>query len=200
MAGDQEEAFRLLGDADAVLTEVGDLRSAIAQEPAVVELLAGMPEAAEARLRAGYEQLEAMGERALLADTAGMLARILIDAGRLDEADEIAAVAEAAAGDEDLSAQVAWRGVRARLLAEDGCGEPAVALAQEAVRLAGDTDFLVTRADAFTDLGTVLARSGEAAEADAGLAAAVALYERKGDVVSAARWQSKRQPRGDPAW
>ena len=184
-------------DADAVLTEVGDLRSAIAQEPAIVELLAGMPEAAEARLRAGYEQLEAMGEKALLADTAGMLARVLIDAGRLDEADEVAAVAEAAAGDEDLSAQVAWRGVRARLLARADGGdetEPSPSRS-EAVRLAADTDFLVTRADALTDLGTVLARSGEAAEADASLAAAVALYVRKGDVVSAARWRDD-EPRG----
>jgi len=200
MAGDRDEALGLIRDADAVLTEVGDLRSAIGQEPAMVELLAGLPDAAEARLRAGYEQLTAMGEKALLADTAGMLARVLLDGGRLAEADVVCAVAQDAAADEDLTAQIVWRGARARLLADGGRREAAEALAREGVRLAEDTDFLVSRADALTDLGTVLGAAGREDEADAVLAEASALYARKGDVVSAARWRRDHQRKGAVPW
>ena len=200
MAGDRDEALCLIRDADAVLTEVGDLRSAIGQEPAMVELLAGMPDAAEARLRAGYEQLTAMGEKALLADTAGMLARVLLDGGRLEEADAVCAVAQDAAADEDLTAQIVWRGARARLLATGGRLEEAETLAREGVRLAEDTDFLASRADALTDLGRVLAEAGREEEAEAVLAAASALYARKGDVVSAARWRRDHQRKGAVPW
>jgi len=200
MAGDRDRALSLIRDADAVLVEVGDLRSAIGQEPAMVELLAGMPDAAEARLRAGYEQLAAMGEKALLADTAGMLARVLLDGGRLEEADEVCAVAQDAAADEDLTAQIVWRGVRARLLAAGGRLGDAETLAREGVRLAGNTDFLVSSADALADLGSVLGQAGRENEAAAILAEASALYARKGDVVSAARWRRDHPREGAVPW
>ena len=165
-----------------------------------MELLAGMPDAAEARLRAGFEQLTAMGEKALLADTAGMLARVLLDGGRCEEADAVCAVAQDAAADEDLTAQIVWRGARARLLATGGRLEEAETLAREAVRLAEDTDFLASRADALTDLGRVLAEAGREDEAEAVLAEASALYARKGDVVSAARWRRDHQRKGAVPW
>jgi tetratricopeptide (TPR) repeat protein len=200
MAGRRDEALGLIRDADAVLTEVGDLRSAIGQEPAMVELLAGLPDAAEARLRAGYEQLTAMGEKALLADTAGMLARVLLDGGRLAEADAVCAVGQAAAAAEDPTAQIVWRGARARLLAAGGRLEEAEALAREGVRLAEGTDFLASRADALVDLGRVLGQAGREPEVEAILAEASALYEQKGDVVSAARWRRNHQREGAVPW
>ena len=46
------------------------------------------PAAAEARLRSGYERLEEMGEKALLATTAAMLAQAVYAQGRHDEAAE----------------------------------------------------------------------------------------------------------------
>ncbi len=63
-----------------------------------------------------------------------------------------------AAADEDLSAQVSWRGVLARLLADQGSWEEAEALATEAVRLAERTDFLTLHAEALVDLSEVLVR------------------------------------------
>ena len=200
MAGDRDEALGLIRDADAVLTEVGDLRSAIGQEPAMVELLAGMPDAAEARLRAGYEQLTAMGEKALLADTAGMLARVLLDGGRLEEADEVCAVAQAAAADEDLRRRSCGaargpgcsprggrveRGRDARARRRPPRGRH---------RLPG-----VARGRAHRPRA-VLAEAGREEEAEAVLAEAVALYARKGDVVSAARWRRDDQRKGAVAW
>ena len=54
---------------------IGTLTAAVSHNEPVVEMLAGRPEVAEARLRGGYERLEAMGERAVLATTAALLAR-----------------------------------------------------------------------------------------------------------------------------
>ena len=68
------------------------------------------PAAAERRLRPGYEKLEEMGERGLLATTAAMLAQALYDQGRYDEAGAQCDVSEAAAPHEDFvdPRHVAW--------------------------------------------------------------------------------------------
>ena len=68
-----------------------------------------------------------------------------------------------------------------------GRAEAAAALAREAVALAERTDFPTVRADALLDLAAVL--DGAAAEAAA--RQALALYEAKGDVVSAARARAR---------
>jgi len=149
-------------------------------------MLAGDPAAAEARLRSGYERLEQMGEKALLASTAAMLAQALYAQGRHDEAAQVCDVSAVAAAEDDISAQIGWRGVRAKLLAAEHWDE-AHALATEAVRLAGRTDFLTIHAEALVDLAEVLRQGGRADEADAALAAALALFERKGDLASLAR-------------
>jgi tetratricopeptide (TPR) repeat protein len=186
MAGDFDEARRLVQTADEILSELGDLQSAVAQQEALVEMLAGDPGAAEARLRRGYERLEQMGEKALLASTAAMLAQALYAQGRHDEAAQVCDVSEKAAAEDDISAQIGWRGVRAKLLAAERWDE-AHSLAAEAVRLAERTDFLTIHAEALVDLAEVLRQGGRADEADAALAEALALFERKGDVASLAR-------------
>jgi DNA-binding SARP family transcriptional activator/class 3 adenylate cyclase/tetratricopeptide (TPR) repeat protein len=186
MAGDFDEARRLVAASDAILSELGDLQSAVAQQEALVELLAGQPAAAEARLRAGYERLAQMGEKALLASTAAMLAQALYAQDRLEEAGQVCEVSEQAAADDDISAQVGWRAVRAKLLAPERWDE-AHELATEAVRLAERTDFLTIHADALVDLAEVLRQGGRADDAAASLAAALELYERKGDVASTER-------------
>lgn len=134
-----------------------------------------------------------MGERALLADTAAMLARVLDLQGRVEEADEACRVAERYAALQDISAQAGWRGVRARLLATEGRAEEAQERAREAVELAARTDFLAVHAGALADLCTVLERVGREDDARAAIAQASALYGRKGDVVSVARRRSYHQ-------
>ena len=191
MAGDLEEADRLVRVGDELLGELGGLHLAVPQEEAMVEMLADRPGAAEARLRRGYEALEAMGEKALLATTAAMLAQALYAQARHDEAAELCRVSEEAAAEEDVSAQVGWRAVRAKLLAREGRAEEGQALAAEAVRLAERTDFLTLHAEALLDLGEVLQAGGRAEEADAAVQVALELYERKGDVVSSERTRSR---------
>jgi tetratricopeptide (TPR) repeat protein len=191
MKGDFEEARRLLDAGDEILGELGGLHAAVSQEEALVEMLAGQPQAAEERLRTGYERLEKMGEKALLATTAAMLAQAVYAQGRHDEAEELCRASEEAAAANDLSAQVTWRGVCAKLRAEHGLTDDAEALAREAVRLAEPTDFLTIRADALLDLAAVLRHGGRSSEADESIRAALELYKEKGDVVSAERARSQ---------
>jgi tetratricopeptide (TPR) repeat protein len=191
MKGDLEEARRLVDAGDEILGELGGLHAAVSQQEALVEMLAGQPQAAEERLRTGYERLEKMGEKALLATTAAMLAQAVYAQGRHDEAEELCLVSEGAAAANDLSAQVTWRGVCAKLRAEQGLTDVAEALAREAVRLAEPTDFLTIRADALLDLAAVLRHARQSSEADGSVRAALDLYEQKGDVVSAERARSQ---------
>jgi tetratricopeptide (TPR) repeat protein len=190
MAGEFEEARRLVAAGDAILGEVGGLQAAVTQQEALVELLADRPAAAEATLRRGYEALAEMGEKALLATTAAMLAQAVYAQARHDEAAELCRVSEERAAAEDVSAQVGSRAVRAKLLAAEGRLEEAEELAAEAVRLAERTDFLTLHADALMDLGEVLGESGRA-DADAAVEAALELYRRKGDVVSSERARAR---------
>ena len=170
-----------------MLGELGDLFSVIGQDAAMAELLAARPAEAEARLRRGCAMLEEMGERALFAATAAMLARVLCETGRDEEGAELCARSAEAAASDDLTAQVLWRAVRARLLAGLGRADEAIALGEEAVRIAEATDFLTVHGDALQDLGVVLDRAGLPDRARSAAEAAIDLYLRKGDVVSAAR-------------
>ena len=81
---------------------------------------------------------------------------------------------------DDAVSQVLWRGTRAKLLARAGEPEAARALADDAVRFADETDFLMMRGDALTDRAEVLALLDSPEEAGSDLAAASALYESKG--------------------
>jgi predicted ATPase len=184
MAGELEDADRLVRASDEILEQLGGLHTAASQEPAMVDLLAGRPDAAEARLRRGYEALAEMGEKALLATTAAMLAQTLYAQGRHEEAGELCEVGEQAAAEEDVAAQVGWRSVRAKLRARAGRSDEAEALAAEAVRRAERTDFLTLRAEAQLDLAEVLGAGGRSDEAEAARQAALELYRQKGDVVS----------------
>jgi hypothetical protein len=80
--------------------------------------------------------------------------------------------------------------VRARIGARDGRLDEAEALAREAVALVSPTDLLAHHGDAMLDLAEVLGVSG-AGEASAEAArTGLALHERKGNAMGAARARS----------
>jgi predicted ATPase/DNA-binding SARP family transcriptional activator len=187
MTGDFELARRLIREGNEILDELGRMESAVSHHESMVEMLAGRPAEAEARLRPGYETLERMGERALLATTAALLAQAVYAQERLDEAEELCRVSEAIAAPEDLTTQVVWRSVRAKICARRGAKGEATALGEDAVRLAEPTDLLVIHADALLDLADVLAIAGRPADAEDAARRGLELYERKGNLVSAAR-------------
>jgi DNA-binding SARP family transcriptional activator/tetratricopeptide (TPR) repeat protein len=187
MRGDFDQARRLIRQGNELLDELGRLHSAVSHHEARVEMLAGQPAAAEERLRLGYRRLQEMGERALLATTAAMLAQAIQAQGRYQEAESFCLVSERTAAAEDIPTQLVWRSVRAKLLGREGRVGEAETLAREAVRLAEPTDLLTMHADALVDLAEILGLRGRSAVADAAARQALALYQRKGDRASPTR-------------
>ena len=77
--------------------------------------------------------------------------------------------------------------VRAKVAGQRGSLEERSTLASDAVRLAQTTDALNRRAKANLDLGEVFRLAGRPDEAAAAFARALELYEKKGNLVGAAR-------------
>ena len=191
MKGDVTAARPLIAGSKAILSELGiSMHTAVSHYEAFVALTSGDAAGAETTLRTGYERLTDMGERALLADTAAMLAQVLYQQGRTEEAWAFTREAEDAASEDDLSAQVVWRGVRARLLALAGRIPEAKRLSAHAVELAGHTDWLTAHADALIVHAEVLRLAGEAEEVARAIQKAIALYDRKGNMVGMRRARS----------
>jgi ATP/maltotriose-dependent transcriptional regulator MalT len=150
-----------------------------------IELLADCPEKAEPELAGACIAFDQLGERGHLSSAAGLAARAHYAHGSYDESARYCRMSEEAASSDDAVSQVLWRGTRAKLLARAGELETARALADEAVRFADATDFLMMRGDALTDRAEVLAALDMLQEAAVDLAAATALYESKGISTSA---------------
>jgi class 3 adenylate cyclase len=171
----------LIDSARRTLTELGmrHARLEVDQFAGIVELVADDPTAAEPHLRRAYNGFRRMGLEADTAETAALLARACLALGRDAEADELCTESEHLAG-HAFKASIAWRIVRAQLLARSGAHEDARRIAEEAVTLAGRTDALVDHGDACLALATVLGTAGDAAGARAAAEQAVELYELKG--------------------
>jgi tetratricopeptide (TPR) repeat protein len=187
MRGDFDEARRLYTTARLTLEEMG--RSVVACSTALdscgVEMLAGDPAAAERELRRDYEALTAMGERYLLSTLAGELARAVDAQGRYDEALELTQTAEELSAEDDITSQGLWRLVRGKVLARRGERSVAVVLADEAVELLRRTDASVIRDEGLVDAAEVMRLSGDLEAARDYLEEALALFERKGNLVAA---------------
>jgi tetratricopeptide (TPR) repeat protein len=191
MQGDFETARSLVAETNAILGELGRITTVgLAHFQASVELLAGEPAAAEERLRDAYERLDEMGEKALLATTAAMLAESLYAQDRFDESARLCEASRDAAAGDDVGAQIEWRSVEAKLLARGGRNAEAKELAREAVSLVAQTDFLEHHGKALLDLSDVLRMGGELDAARAAVRAGLELFEEKGDDVMAGRARS----------
>jgi DNA-binding SARP family transcriptional activator len=185
MNGELERSRAVFEECDRLLDEMGEtIHSAAPDREAEAALLEGDAARAEQLLRAGFDRLEAMGDRAQLSLIATLLARAVEEQGRADEAFELSLVGERFALQEDVCAQVIWRTVRARALASRGNAADAERLAREAVELAAGTDWLVGRGDAAFTLGVALFASGAETEAYQAWSDALSLYEHKGAVLS----------------
>jgi class 3 adenylate cyclase len=187
LRGRTDAARRLIAGARQLVEELG-----ITQRLLEVEMFAGMIElvegdvaAAERSLRPAYEGLRAQGLAIDAARAAAWLASALLAQARVGEAEALSHECEALAGD-DLQAAIAWRGVRAEVLARRGEHAAAIALASAAVEIAAATDALLTHADARMALATALRAAGRAGEAAAEEARAVELWQAKGATVLAA--------------
>jgi tetratricopeptide (TPR) repeat protein len=183
-----DEARELIGRARRIYENLGMPLTAVAATTFAcghLELLADDHAAAERQLRRGYDEFERMGEKGYLSSVAALLAEALYGQGRYAEAERFTQTSEAAAASDDISAQIHLRATRAKLLAHRDGSDVAVDLAREAVSLAATTDALDMQGDALLDLAHVLRICGRDSEATPCVRDALALYERKGNVVSA---------------
>jgi class 3 adenylate cyclase/tetratricopeptide (TPR) repeat protein len=152
-----------------------------------IEMLAGNPVAAEAELRRDYGILDRLGDRNYISTIAAYLAESLYRQGRYDESGTFATFSADVAAPDDLATQVLWRGVSAKLLARRGELEAAERIAREAVEMSRRADDPIDdQANALIDLGQVLRMAGKHNEAAREAGQALALYEKKGNLVSAA--------------
>lgn len=187
MEGRFEEAWEYLRRDRAILLDLGlkIVASSSAEVGGFVGLLADDSGRAEAELRWGYEIVDEMGDRNALATVAAHLAQAVLVQGRDEEALALTEISEEAGAPDDLTVQVLWRGPRARVLAKHAELEQAERLAREAVELAERTDFVNLHGDALMSLAEVLRLAGR--PTDAATAAAVRLYEQKGNLIAATR-------------
>jgi tetratricopeptide (TPR) repeat protein len=188
MRGEFDRAFLLLDEAHEALAGFSPtVDAAVSYPEVVVSMLAGRPERAERHLRAGRRQLQAMGEKAVLASTEALLGMALLAQGRVEEADRLARRGAHLATDDDLSAQVMWRRVRAIVLSEQGRPRDGQRLARDAVALSETTDYLNDHAGALEDLARVHDLAGDPKAAGGAREAALDVYRRKGNAVSCVR-------------
>ncbi len=188
MRGEFDRAFALIDAANEVLAGFSaTVDSAVSGPEVLAATLAGDPARAERHLRAGRRQLQAMGERAVLASAEAMLGLALLAQGRSAEADRMARHAAGLATEGDRSAQALWRRVCARVAAERGRTAAAERLAREAVAEAERTDYLNDHAAALEDLAAVHDLAGRPGDARAAREQALELYRGKGTTVCTVR-------------
>ena len=185
LRGRPDKAREMLADARQVVADLG-LRHGLMETElyaGIIESMQGDPVAAEPHFRTALEGLDALGVGADAGQAAALLARSVLAQGRIDEADRYAAESERIAG-HNLKTAIAWRAVRAEILAAQGRHDDAVAMGRDAVRVAAETDLVLDHADACLALGRVLAVAGDEPGAGAARRDAAALYAAKEAVSS----------------
>jgi tetratricopeptide (TPR) repeat protein len=197
--GDFERARQLNREGREIYEGLGQLGAMAAYSGLIaadIERLATDASATVRIMRELCEDLEQRRDYNHLASRAGDLADALYTTGSLEEADRWAQVAEHHAARDDVGAQLAWRSVRAKIMARSGDVAAANAFVLSAVELSETSDSLNRRAKVQSDLGEILLLAENTEEAAAALDRAVKLYEQKGNRVSAARL---REGRGEVA-
>jgi DNA-binding SARP family transcriptional activator/class 3 adenylate cyclase/tetratricopeptide (TPR) repeat protein len=187
MQGRFDEARATMRRSSAIVAELGSsLAASTSLVPGMIEMLAGDLTRAEGEFRSSYEVLERAGERSTRATAAAFLARVLFQQGRLEEAERHTVISRRLAPEDDLAAKVEWATTHARILARRGLLDEADALAREVVDIARGTDDLETQAEALVAAADVVRHLGRVDDCTALLRQALALHERKGNVVGRA--------------
>ena len=106
-----------------------------------VACMKGDPRRAERFLRDAIRILKPLGDRGTLVETQRQLAEVLLDQGRIDEAERYALQARETVGPEDASSRATTRGALGLVRAAQGRDEEAERLLREGVEILEPTDF-----------------------------------------------------------
>jgi tetratricopeptide (TPR) repeat protein len=182
-----DEARAMRARAEEIFTELG-MRLPLAglmQIVAEAELLAGDADEAERALRRCWEIVAPI--RGLVPFIAALLTHVLLEKGEYEEAEHFGRISTECVTSDQLAARTLCVSARARLEAHRGRGDRAVAVAREAVDVAATTDALNLHGDALRTLAQVQLTAGLREDAEVAAGEAATLYDRKGNVVAAAR-------------
>jgi tetratricopeptide (TPR) repeat protein len=189
MDGRRDDARRALARNEAEVRDLGSeiLLASHCMYAGCTLMLLGDIVDAERILSLGVTILQRLEERYLLSTAAALLAQTVRAQGRTEEALRLIEVSESVTSSDDPVSQMLTRGVRARILADQGDIVEAERLAREATAIGTATDYLNGRGDAHFDLAHVLFAAGRAEEAIEEAQTAQQLYRDKGNVVAADR-------------
>jgi tetratricopeptide (TPR) repeat protein len=123
----------------------------------------------------------------MLSTVSAVLAEVLYELGRDDEAEEWTRRSEQLSSPEDVLSHALWRATRAKVVARRGDPDEALRLSTESVDWARRSDSLFLLGDCLFARGEVLRLLGHSNEARPVLEEALAVYERKGIVPSIER-------------
>ena len=187
MAGRFNESRELAARSHAILEDLGLalMLPTLDAWTGQAEMLAGDVDAAERRWRRAYQRLEGLGEKGNLSTIAAYLAEAVYQQDHLDEAEQLTEVSESMTFPDDVTSQIAWRTVRAKVATRKGDVDLGETLAADAVARAATTDWPHLRGGAIEALAEVRVASGRTEEAEALDREALGLYEAKGSVAAA---------------
>ena len=183
-----EEARTMVRRALAVAEELGLtllISSTQGFTVAPVELLAGNLAGAEEALRACVESAQRMGELAGASTAVAVLAEVLYQQGREEEAMQATRLSEEWSAPDDMASQMKWRSTRAKVLASQGRMDEALRLGGESFEMAKGSDF-GWRGDEALAFAEVLRMAGRRDQALDTARQSLAWFEEKGNEVSAA--------------
>jgi DNA-binding SARP family transcriptional activator len=182
-----DDAFAFLTEAETIYGELAQVFARADNSARILgrtHRLAGDPQSAERAFRECCETLERARDNAALATVAAEFGQSLYSEGRYAEASDWARLAEERVLKGDVVAQASWRGLRARLLAQEGLHAEAEALASKALRMAEQTDALTLHGDVLLDVAEVLRLAERHAEAAAHIEHALNLFDAKENAAS----------------
>ena len=193
MAGRFEEAHDAMARADALYEELGTPLAVIAtnQAPAETLRLEGRLEEALQMLREMTEAYDSIGETGFNSTISALLALTLCDLERYEEAERFVVKSRELSAEDDFASQASWRMAQARVLADRGELEGSLRLAEEAVAITEGTDYIGWQGDAHGVRGSILEVAGRGEDARPAYQEALERYERKGNVVAAARVRAR---------
>ena len=179
---DVERGIREFTDGAAQLAELGNglWQGGGLQLMGYSRLTVGDLLGAERDLRAADALLEAMNETGFRSTVDVLLAKVLVELGRHDDARVLNRLGRSLAAQDDFLTQSLWRSVESRLASATGQHDEALALGREAVAIARTSDYLALTADALLDLAEVERAGGDGSSAVGSATAARDLYLRKG--------------------